>query len=171
MKTIKIAFLAIACICIAASVSAQKKTESFNVSGNCGMCKTKIEKAAKDAGASSAEWDVEKKEITVTYNSSTTNAAKIQQKIASVGYDNAGAKASDESYDKLHGCCKYERAAATTDKEDACCSEGEKCEKDCCKDKDGKGNKHHKGEKGEKGDKTSHKENCTKEDDSCCKKS
>jgi hypothetical protein len=118
---------------------AQAKTETFKVSGNCGMCKTKIEKAAKEAGAKEAFWDVDSKILTVTYKSSSTNTAKIQEKIASVGYDNAGATATNESYDKLHGCCKYDRGVVS-DKAKADCCKGGKCTKeghdgkDCCKD-------------------------------------
>ena len=89
---------------------AQKsKTETFEVLGNCGMCKKTIEKAAKDAGATEASWNSETKKLTVSYKKNT-DATKIQNKIAEVGYDNSGAKATDEAYNKLHGCCKYDRA-------------------------------------------------------------
>jgi periplasmic mercuric ion binding protein len=142
MKTLRI-FSFTAILMAFATVSlAQAKTETFKVSGNCGMCKSKIEKAAKEAGAKSATWDVDTKILTVTYTSSSTNTAKIQKKIASVGYDNAGATASKESYDKLHGCCKYDRIAATTGTKKACCSNEASCKEhhdgmakmDCCKD-------------------------------------
>ena len=112
------------------SYGQEAKTESFKVLGNCGMCKSKIEKAAKDAGATTATWDVESKQLTVKYNSASTNTAKIQQKIAGVGYDNVGFKSTDEVYNKLHGCCKYDRTAST---EKAGC-----CSADVCKMKDGK---------------------------------
>lgn len=137
MKTLRI-FPFVALLMMATTISfAQKtKSETFKVSGNCGMCKTKIEKAAKDAGASFAAWDVEKKEITVKYNSSSTNTAKIQKQIAAVGYDNVGAKTTEDVYNKLHGCCKYDRAASA---KASCCSEGSSCSEDhskmdCCKD-------------------------------------
>lgn len=145
MKTIRIFPLIALLMAISSFAFAQTKTETFKVSGNCGMCKNKIEKAAKDAGATTAVWNVEKKELTVTYTSSSTNTAKIQQKIADVGYDNAGFTATAESYDKLHACCKYERTTSQTseaklpgwmggsDKEKKTCAEG----KECCK-KDGK---------------------------------
>jgi len=137
MKSFKIFSIAAVLMAFTTVAVAQTKTETFNVSGNCGMCKSKIEKAAKEAGAKDASWNVETKVLTVTYKSSSTNTAKIQEKIAAVGYDNAGATASKESYDKLHGCCKYERASAsassTHEAKDACCQKnGEKM--DCCKD-------------------------------------
>jgi len=137
MRTHKIFSLAICSLFITAISYGQTKTETFQVSGNCGMCKNKIEKAAKDAGATTAVWDADSKEITVTYSSSSTNTAKIQQKIAKAGYDNAGAKAKDEDYKKLHSCCQYDRNG---DDED-CCKNG-KCTKeghdgkDCCKKKE-----------------------------------
>jgi len=138
MKTLRIfPFVALLMMVTTISFAQKTKSETFKVSGNCGMCKTKIEKAAKDAGATYAAWDVEKKEVTVKYNNSSTNTAKIQKQIAAVGYDNVGAKATDETYNKLHGCCKYDRAAST-DKA-SCCAEGASCSEghhkaDCCKD-------------------------------------
>jgi copper chaperone CopZ len=111
MKTFKITSFLALFMTIAICSFAQKRgaKESIPVSGNCGMCKGKIEKAAKQAGASDAEWNAETQELTVKYASTTTNAAKIQQAVAAVGYDTRDVKASDEAYDKLHGCCKYER--------------------------------------------------------------
>lgn len=142
MKTLKIFSLAAICIAFSATAMAQTKTETFNVSGNCGMCKSKIEKAAKEAGATAASWDTDSKILTVTYKSSTTNTANIQKKIAAVGYDNAGFKTTAAAYNKLHGCCQYDRDA-TTDKK-ACCSGEASCKDhhadahgakaDCCKD-------------------------------------
>jgi len=140
MKTLKIFSFAIAFIAISQISFAQTKTETFNVSGNCGMCKATIEKAAKNAGATTASWDATTKKLTVKYLSSTTNTAKIQQEVASAGYDNAGFKASDAAYSKLHTCCQYDRTAgsSTTDEKADCCKDG-KCTKeghngaDCCK--------------------------------------
>jgi len=128
MRTHKIFSLAICSLALTAISYGQTKTETFKVSGNCGMCKSNIEKAAKAGGAQTAVWNVDTKEITITYSSQSTNTAKIQQKIAKAGYDNEGAKAKDEDYKKLHGCCQYERNAD----EDCCMKNGEKA--DCCKD-------------------------------------
>jgi hypothetical protein len=144
MKAFRIFSLATAFMAVASVALAQVKTEKFQVSGNCGMCKSNIEKAAKTAGANEASWNKDTKELTVKFNSSTTNTAKIQQQIADAGYDNVGFKATLESYNKLHACCQYDRTAATEKK--SCCSE--KCDmkdgkcadmaackdKGCCKD-------------------------------------
>ena len=130
MKTIRLFSLTALSLALTVASFAQAKTETFKVSGNCGMCKSKIEKAAKEAGAKEASWNKDTKVLTVTYKSSTTNTAKIQQKIAEVGYDNAGAKATDEAYNKLHSCCQYDRTASD---EMACCEKDGKS-MDCCKD-------------------------------------
>jgi len=145
MKTLRIMpFIMLFMAAATFSFGQTAKTETFKVSGNCSMCKNKIEKAAKDAGATSASWSTESKQLTVKYNSASTNTAKIQQKIAAIGYDNAGAKATDAAYDKLHGCCKYERSDASSDKasccskddEAACAEHGDKhdAKAACCKD-------------------------------------
>ena len=138
MKTLKIFSLVLITCCITAASFAQKnKTETLKVSGECGMCKTKIEKAAKTAGASYAAWNTDSKMLTVKYNSNTTNAAKIQQAIAGTGYDTPDFKATDEAYNKLHDCCKYDRTMMDKMTMD-CCKDG-KCTmpghdgKDCCK--------------------------------------
>lgn len=143
MKTFKIFSVIAICLTLATSSFAQSKTDTISVSGNCGMCKDNIEKAAKKAGASSAKWDTESKILTVKYNSSNTNAEKIQQSIAAAGYDTRDFKASDEAYDKLHACCKYERvkkeeqlnAAVETSKDSCCSKEGDTAQtkdKSCC---------------------------------------
>lgn len=144
MKTLKIFSILPVFIAISLVSFAQKKTESIPVSGNCGMCESKIEKAAKEAGASAAEWNKDTKVLTVSYNSSSTNAVKIQQAIAKVGYDTRDFKASDEAYNKLHACCQYERAAekeashqcsGKCDMKDGKCTDMKICQdKGCCKE-------------------------------------
>lgn len=149
------------------SVMAQTVTERFQVSGNCGMCKSKIEKAAKEAGATAASWNEDSKELLVSFGSGNSSVAQIQQKIAAVGYDNVGARATDAAYDKLHGCCKYDRTAAAA--EPPCCKDGvcsKAKEKNCCKS--GKCNASSKKEDCCVGDKCSKGADCKK---SCCAKS
>jgi len=89
--------------------SKKSQTESFKVWGNCGMCKKTIENSLKISGVSKAEWNKETKMMTVTFNSKKIALAQIHKNIASVGYDTELETASDEVYNKLHGCCKYER--------------------------------------------------------------
>lgn len=90
---------------------AATKTETFEVNGNCGMCRNTIQKAAKKAGAQTAVWNMETHILKIKYDPKKTSINTIQKKIAEAGYDNVGATATDESYEKLHSCCKYERKA------------------------------------------------------------
>lgn len=88
------------------------KKEKFEVAGNCGMCKTRIEKAAKSVdGVSAAEWDQKSKMIEVAYDAEKTDIQKVHKAVAEAGHDTKLYKASDEVYDKLPGCCKYERVS------------------------------------------------------------
>ena len=96
-----------------ATFSQDSKKEMIKVSGSCGMCKKKIEKAAKSAGANNAVWDVDTHMLDLEYNADKTNATKIQEAIAKVGYDTQDVTADDKAYDELHGCCKYDRKGKT----------------------------------------------------------
>lgn len=92
---------------------AQAKTEKFEVKGNCGMCEARIEKAAKSvAGVVAADWDQKTRILSVSFDESATTVLKIQQVIAEAGHDTPKYKAKDEVYNKLPGCCKYDRSAA-----------------------------------------------------------
>jgi hypothetical protein len=118
MKTIKLFVAIVMLVSFSGTLSAQTtaknsgqpKTETIKVSGNCGMCKDRIEKAAKDEGATSAAWDSKTKMLTVSFDESKTNADAIAKKMASVGHDTEKYKAADDVYAKLPGCCHYERA-------------------------------------------------------------
>jgi len=90
--------------------SAQGKTETFKVWGKCEMCKTRIEKAVKAEGATSANWDEKTKMLAVTFDPSKTNIESLSKKLAAVGHDTEKFKAADDVYAKLPGCCHYERA-------------------------------------------------------------
>jgi len=90
---------------------AQTKTETTKVWGNCETCEKKIEKAAKTAGAEKAKWNMNKKELVVSYDSTKTTMDDIQKRIASFGYDTEKYAADDKAYNKLDECCKYKRKA------------------------------------------------------------
>jgi|TARA_B110000263_G_scaffold44885_1_gene36813 copper chaperone CopZ len=74
------------------------------------MCKEKIETTAENIeGVKSAKWNINKQSLKVKFFSKVTTLEEIQQKIANVGYDTEMYKATDESYNSLHYCCKYDR--------------------------------------------------------------
>jgi mercuric ion binding protein len=129
MKMLKIFFVAAICISSVAAYAQKTRTESFTVAGECGTCKKKIEKAARDAGATYAAWDMHSKILKLTYNAGT-DVSTIQQRIAGAGYDTPKFKATDAAYNSLDKCCQYDRQIA---KKSASC-----CGSDDCKMKDGK---------------------------------
>jgi hypothetical protein len=88
------------------------KKETIKVWGNCGMCQTTIEKAAKKAGAKTAKWNEDTKQLNVSYLPTKSSNQKIQQAIANTGYDTQDVKGDDKAYNKLHSCCQYERKAS-----------------------------------------------------------
>ncbi len=88
--------------------SADLKHEMFEVSGNCGMCKDRIEEAALSLqGVSEAEWSEETKVLHVTFNHSKVKLADIHKKIAAAGHDTKLEKAPDDVYEALPACCLY----------------------------------------------------------------
>ncbi len=92
------------------TVFAGEKKEKFKVKGNCGMCETRIEKAAKSVdGVSTADWNKETKQIEVVFDDAKTDVHKIHIAIAKAGHDTKLHKAKDEVYNKLPACCKYDR--------------------------------------------------------------
>jgi periplasmic mercuric ion binding protein len=89
------------------SATVVTKTDVIKVSGNCGMCKERIETAAKVDGVSKAEWNTETKKLTLAYNPSKVKSDDVQKKIAAAGHDTEKFKADDKAYNSLPGCCKY----------------------------------------------------------------
>ena len=82
---------------------------SFGVRGNCGMCKSTIEKAANSVeGVASANWDVDKKKIDVSFDDTKTDAMTIHKAIAASGYDTEKVAGNEEAYKNLPGCCQYD---------------------------------------------------------------
>lgn len=86
---------------------------SFGVRGNCGMCKTTIEKAANGVeGVATAVWDVDKKKIDVSFDDAKIDDMAIHNAIAASGYDTEKVLGSEEAYDNLPGCCQYDHEMA-----------------------------------------------------------
>ena len=111
MKTKVLSLLALFMIG-AFTVFAGNKTEKIKVKGNCGMCETRIEKAANAVeGVSKAEWNKDTKILEVAFDDAKTTIDKIEVAIAKVGHDTPHHKAADEVYEKLPSCCLYDRSA------------------------------------------------------------
>lgn len=83
---------------------------SIDVNGNCEQCKKRIEKAAYSVtGVKSAVWSVETHQLSLIVNEEKTSISALKKAIAKIGHDSEEEKASDEVYNNLHHCCKYER--------------------------------------------------------------
>jgi len=89
MKTFKITLVALIALFLVTNTYAQTgtkssavKMESIKVSGNCGMCKERIEAAAKVDGVTSARWNKDTKMLTLAYNPTVVKSEEVQKKIA-----------------------------------------------------------------------------------------
>lgn len=92
----------------------KQTTKTFKVYGNCGMCEKTIESALKGVkGIEKADWNKETKIMEVTFDEGVITLKEIKQKIADVGYDTDEVRASEKVYNKLPGCCQYERPEST----------------------------------------------------------
>lgn len=84
--------------------------ERFTVSGNCALCKKRIESAALGVlGVKHAMWNKESKELMVHFDATKTNKKEIEKAIAAAGHDTPDFKASEGSYEDLPQCCRYTR--------------------------------------------------------------
>ncbi len=111
MKSIKFILVAII-VAFTTQLNAQKPTQtaSIKVWGNCSMCKAHIEKAAKSAGTTTANWNESSKMLKVTFDASKTNVDKVSKALAAVGHDTEKYKADSKVYNALPGCCHYPRS-------------------------------------------------------------
>ena len=110
----RIVLLVLACLFSLTMVAQEKKSKNkkvvIKVAGNCGMCEKRIEKAAFSVkGVKDAEWHVDCQDIHLVIDETKCSANDVAKAIAAVGHDTSSVKAQDSVYDKLHGCCLYER--------------------------------------------------------------
>lgn len=89
---------------------ANMEHQTIKVSGECEMCKDRIETASKSvSGVSSANWSTETKMLHVQFDGAKTNLDDILKAIAKAGHDTEKYKASDAAYKELPECCKYRK--------------------------------------------------------------
>jgi cation transport ATPase len=83
---------------------------TIEVNGNCEQCQQRIQKAAFSVkGVKTASWSIETHQLDLTLNEEKNGIAEVKKAIAKVGHDTEEVKATQEDYDNLHSCCKYER--------------------------------------------------------------
>ena len=109
MKRVILTMLTVAVM----STTMQAKTvkTEIPVNGNCSeMCKPRIEKAAKSVpGVLAATWNLKAQKLTLVYDNTKTDTKTVQKAVAASGHDSGNIKASQATYDKLPGCCKYRK--------------------------------------------------------------
>jgi cation transport ATPase len=97
------------------SIQAQEKLNKnakyeIEVNGSCDMCQSRIQKAAFSvAGVKSATWSIETHKLNLILNEEKATVLDVKKAVAKAGYDTDEVKATNENYDKLPGCCQYER--------------------------------------------------------------
>ena len=91
----------------AQKASKETKTIEFEVNGVCGMCKNRIENGALIKGVKQVAYDQESSKLKVIYRTDKVTEDEIHKAVASVGHDTEKAKATEEAYSKLPGCCAY----------------------------------------------------------------
>ena len=102
----------IGCILLTSIGFAQSKNAKVQVEvkGNCGMCKSRIEKAAFSVkGVKDAKWDESTLQLSLVLDETKTDLKKVEEAVTKAGHDTGSMRAEDEVYTNLHGCCKYER--------------------------------------------------------------
>lgn len=97
------------------SLHAQEKKNKnakydIEVNGNCEMCKKRIEKAALSVkGVKSAVWHADHQDMHLVLDENKCTLQQVHEAVAKVGHDTGKIKATDEAYNDLHSCCKFER--------------------------------------------------------------
>ena len=98
----KITFLLLLVIPLISFSQTKEKNarDTFEVSGNCDMCKKRIESATLSLkGVKYVSWSPQSKNFSIIYNSTKVSIDDVKKKIADVGHDNSSYKATDEVYD------------------------------------------------------------------------
>jgi mercuric ion binding protein len=114
MKNLMLSLLLVIACLVPAAAQDQGITEAeFRVSGNCSMCKTRIEKAVSVKGVKFARWNKSTKMLKVAFLTVTITADSLQRRLAAAGHDTDAYRAQDAVYEALPECCLY-RGNSTT---------------------------------------------------------
>ncbi len=107
--------LAMSVLCTIASTAFAQNTQEarFTASGNCGMCKTRIEKAVAVKEVRYAKWNKSTKILTVAFTVPGMTADSLQRRVAAAGHDTEKYRAPDAVYENLPACCLYRDKAST----------------------------------------------------------
>lgn len=85
----------------------QNDTIKIQTSGQCEMCKDRIEKAlAYEKGVKSAQYDESNAVVTIIYKPTKTNPDVLRKVITALGHDADGLPGDPKAYQNLPNCCK-----------------------------------------------------------------
>jgi copper chaperone CopZ len=149
MKTKSILIIALAMVTMFTYAKNEKVV--LNVSMHCDACKTKIEKnIAFEKGVKDMQVNLEKKQVTITYDDAKTNVENLIAGFKKIGFvatiaanNNSGEKACCAEKKEGAACCKEKDAVKACKMEGAkdsvsckkeCSKEAMKCSKECSKD-------------------------------------
>lgn len=105
-----ICFVSFSLFSFAQDKPSKNEKASFEVLGNCSMCKDRIDKAAFSVkGVKYASWDIPSGQLHLVYNGLKTNLDVIEMQIAASGHDTENHETTVEIYDQLPACCQYVR--------------------------------------------------------------
>ncbi len=105
MKTTKYVMLTLL-LAVSQLGLAKSVVTEFKVEGQCGDCKSRIEKALDLPGISFATWDVDSKMITIRYNDKRFSETDIHSIISELGYATEKQEANQTAEDALPKCCR-----------------------------------------------------------------
>ena len=111
----KKAVLGILLLIITFSTQAQEKKNKnakfvIEVNGNCEQCQNRIQKAAFSvSGVKSAVWSMETHQLSLILNEEKATLLDVKNAVAKAGHDVGDVKATEVTYEKLPGCCQYDR--------------------------------------------------------------
>ncbi len=82
-------------------------TIKFEVKGNCGLCKERIENAALIKGVKWVDWNKVTDTLTLIYRTDKVNILDVHNSIAEAGHTTDKVKCNMDAYNKLPACCAY----------------------------------------------------------------
>lgn len=85
---------------------AKSVVKEFEVKGQCGDCKDRIENALDLKGISFATWDKDSKILTVRFNDKLYSENQIHKIISDLGYATSKVEANKTAENKLPKCCR-----------------------------------------------------------------
>jgi hypothetical protein len=94
---------------ICTNLFAQVKTDTLLVAGDCEHCKERIELTADMPGVKYASWDNATQQLIIEYKTSKITLKEISDALNAAGHDTRLGSAPDNVYEKLPGCCHYNR--------------------------------------------------------------